>query len=114
MPGLDTRHNKRPVYWWNDDIVRSRKKANAVRRRYTRGKRRCRGQCAETIQLREQLATARAELRNKIRKAKNKAWDELVATLDADPWERLYKIIIKKIRENTGAEKMDREALDKI
>lgn len=33
-----------------------------------------------------------------IRKAKAKAWDEHLLTLNSDPWGRLYKTVMNKLR----------------
>ncbi|EFN66747.1 hypothetical protein EAG_00344, partial [Camponotus floridanus] len=33
-----------------------------------------------------------------IRRAKNKAWEELIAFLDEDRWGRPYKLVLRKLR----------------
>jgi len=48
-----------------------------------------------------ELREARRNLRRTIKKAKMKAWRELLATLEADPWGRPYKIVFKKVQEGS-------------
>lgn len=64
----------------------------------TRARRRCRGRDGDTEETRTELRRARAELRGAIRKTKDKAWGELLSTLEADPWGRPYRMATRKLR----------------
>lgn len=48
--------------------------------------------------LREDYRQAKYALCYAINNAKNNSWDELLKTLDRDPWGRLYKIVRKKLK----------------
>jgi hypothetical protein len=37
-------------------------------------------------------------MRQAIRKVKTKSWEELLNSLDADPWRRPYKLVLGKLR----------------
>lgn len=40
-------------------------------------------------------------VKDEIRKAKNCAWRELIATLDEDPWGLPYKLVLKKLKRSS-------------
>jgi hypothetical protein len=46
----------------------------------------------------EAYRAARYLMRQAIRKAKAKSWEDLLTSLDADPWERPYKMVFGKLR----------------
>jgi len=50
------------------------------------------------LDLRQELREARRSLRRAINSAKVRAWKELLQTLDADPWDRPYQMVIKRMR----------------
>ncbi|XP_011684680.1 PREDICTED: uncharacterized protein LOC105448019 [Wasmannia auropunctata] len=91
-------HHNRPVYWWNAEIAELRKECVRLRRRVTRGRRRHR---AAVPPLEAELAQARGALRKAIKEAKNRAWAELLAEVNKDPWGRAYKIVTGKMRPRT-------------
>jgi hypothetical protein len=41
---------------------------------------------------------ARRPLQRAIKEAKRRAWDELLTTLDSDPWGRPYRLVLNKLR----------------
>jgi hypothetical protein len=41
---------------------------------------------------------AQRPLQRAIKEAKRRAWDELLATLDSDPWVRSYRLVLNKLR----------------
>lgn len=59
------------------------------------------------------LKECRKDVRRAIGKAKREAWNELLSSLDRDPWGRPYKIVLNKIKqESIGiCEKME---IDKV
>ncbi|RLU25667.1 hypothetical protein DMN91_001824 [Ooceraea biroi] len=87
---------RRTVYWWNPAVDIQRKRCIRARRMFLRAKRR-----KERIS-RERFDEAlngyreeRRKLRIEIETAKRKAWEELLETLEKDPWGRPYQKIGK-------------------
>jgi hypothetical protein len=46
----------------------------------------------------ETYREARRSLKRAIGESKKRAWNELQATLDSDPWRRLYRVVLNKLR----------------
>lgn len=92
---------RRQVYWWTQDIAQLRRDCAAARRQYTRHRRR-RRITADSAAIEEALhaayAASKKTLRDAIRRAKDRARQELLATLDADPWGRPYRMVRNKLR----------------
>lgn len=77
------------VYWWNDDISETRR---ACIRWYRKWKRETRKNNVETANdAQGKYRDNRKELRKLIRKSKRSAWQELILTIDKDPWGMPYK-----------------------
>lgn len=83
---------RRAAYWWTEEIAELRRASVRARRLYTRScKRRGVGGDEErTAELLKDLRAARRFLSNAIREVKVRAWDEQLASLERDPWRRLY------------------------
>ena len=69
-----------------------------ARRRYTRSRRRRREDEATVARLYKAYREARRPLQRAINEAKRRAWGEFLASLDADPWGRPYKMVLNKLR----------------
>jgi len=69
-----------------------------ARRRYTRCRRRRRGDATTEGTLYEAYREAKKSLQRAIAKAKARAWEELLKTLERDPWGRPYRIVCNKLR----------------
>jgi len=67
------------------------------RHRYTRCRRRRHSE-AEAAALHTAYKEAKKALQRAIKRAKDKAWAELLETLNEDPWGRPYLIVRKKLR----------------
>lgn len=87
---------RRAAYWWTEEIAELRRTSVNARRRFTRERRR--GPSESVDEALEGYREARKSLSAAIRKAKAKAWDEQLLTLDSDPWGRPYKIVMNKMR----------------
>lgn len=74
----------RQVYWWSRDIAALREERNVLRRLYTRSQRKCYRDEEMEAQL-YGYREAKAALQLAIRKAKIRAWDELLEALEEDP-----------------------------
>lgn len=86
--------SRRSIYWWNEEIAQLRHTAI----KWSRKIRRRRGTVEEQEAAIEEYRNARRDLRYSIRKAKSQAWDELLLTLQEDPWGRPYRIVLNKLR----------------
>ncbi|XP_025157023.1 uncharacterized protein LOC112589129 [Harpegnathos saltator] len=100
MPRTGRAPPRRSVYWWSPEIDSLRARCNTVRSRYADARRKQSGgsDTAATAALGEAYREARRGLTKAIEGAKAKAWAELLATLDADPWGRPYKMVRNKLR----------------
>lgn len=98
MPRVATRPAKRQVFWWSEEIAELRKACVAYRRRYARHRRRRNRNPALDEQFYEPYRAAKKILKTAIMKAKEEARNELLRSLDRDPWGRPYKNIRAKIR----------------
>lgn len=84
------------IYWWNDTIAECRRVSIAARRQLTRC--RCRGTDEEISVKKQTYKKAKKKLKLEIKKAKNHAWNELIFTINEDPWGLPYKIVLNKLR----------------
>ncbi|XP_020295613.1 uncharacterized protein LOC109860741 [Pseudomyrmex gracilis] len=99
MPRSRGPPNQRSVYWWTDKIANLRIECVRPRNRYTRARRRKTGDvAARAAEAYAGYPAACKALRTSVAKAKAKAWDELLETIDADSWERPYKLVMGKIQ----------------
>lgn len=99
------------AYWWSETIAEARRTTIARRRLWKES----RGMENEVI-LREEYRQARYELCAAINKAKSGAWDELIRSLDRDPWGRPYKIVRNKLKKwaPPKTETMEPEFLNEV
>lgn len=89
---------KTQVYWWNSVIADMRKACTLARRKWQRMKRN-RNRIQEEIDNMElQYREVRHKLRKEINMSKSKAWEELVKSINDDPWGLPYKVVLNKLR----------------
>lgn len=84
------RSSRRSVFWWNDTIADLRRTCLAKRRRAQRNN-------SDEAALVAYKA-ARKELRNAIKRSKERCWGELCEMVDRDPWGLPYKLVRQKLR----------------
>jgi len=89
--------NRKAAYWWSEDLAALRKRCNKARRKLTRYRRRAYTCEEEEAVLRSIYKQQKAALNLAIRRAKAKAWDELLESVDGDPWGRPYLLVRKKL-----------------
>ncbi|XP_046976621.1 uncharacterized protein LOC124542774 [Vanessa cardui] len=98
MPRAKPLPPRRRVYWWQPELRQLRRACVAARRQYAR----CRRRRVRDHNLEAALYTAYREacvtLQKAISRAKEEAWREWLATLDADPWGRPYRLVRQKLR----------------
>lgn len=103
------------MYWWNATIADLRSEATTkAQRKWTRSRRR--EQAEEIERKRAEYRRAKKDLKREIAKAKNKAWKELILTIDDDPWGLPYKIVLNRLRRANPSltETMEEEILDQV
>jgi len=105
---------KKALYWWNEQIAETRRRAGRIKRQLTKMKRR--GREEEAVGLRENLRKVKKEMKALIRDAKEKAWTEFVETLNKDPWARPYKLVMGRLKPWTPpiTETLEPEAVERI
>ncbi|XP_033361686.1 uncharacterized protein LOC117239977 [Bombus vosnesenskii] len=84
--------------------------------RYTRSRRRRRVDEDTVARLYEAYSEARRLLQRAMKEAKWRAWGELLASLNSDPWRRAYKLVLNKLRPRAPplTESMDPRFLDEV
>jgi len=98
--------NRKSTYWWSNVIEEKRNISKLARRKWQREKRRggsdrvSSGDEAERIARIEEFKIAKKELRREINRAKHKAWQELIESIDEDPWGLPYKMVLGKLRKS--------------
>ncbi|XP_011871632.1 PREDICTED: uncharacterized protein LOC105564109, partial [Vollenhovia emeryi] len=92
---------RRAAYWWSEEIEELRRSSVAARRAVLRARRRRRTTQAEEDRLLEEFRQKRKALRTAIKLAKERAWNDLIQSLDTDPWGRPYRLVMNRL--NSGA-----------
>ncbi|XP_071581984.1 uncharacterized protein [Temnothorax nylanderi] len=105
------RDRKRSTYWWNSEIARLRKRTIAARRVWSRS--RHRDSPEDVAHKRAVFILANREFKLEIRKAKTQSWQELILTLDDDPWGLPYKIVLNRLRRSAPGLSITLESCDR-
>ncbi|XP_020297440.1 uncharacterized protein LOC109861979 [Pseudomyrmex gracilis] len=90
---------KRQTYWWNSNLIEMRRKCISLRRKLVRYRRLKNLVDAEIS--RTALRDAQRALRAAIAEAKKIAWQELISTLNEDPWGRPYRAVMLRLKTST-------------
>ena len=96
MPRSRRRRQRQEVYWWTAEIGGLREAAFRIRRSLKRCRRRLPPDFEEEDRLVEEYRTAKKALQLAIHESKARAREELLASLDRDPWGRPYRVARKK------------------
>jgi len=97
IPRIRALPARKSVYWWSLKIAKLRATCVRERHRYTRCRRR-RHTEAEAAALHVAYKETKKAPQRAIKRAKDKAWAELLETLNDDPWKRPYLIVRKRLR----------------
>lgn len=96
---------RRSAYWWSETLSELRRVAGTARRRFQRTRRRAgredtpNGPARDEVEeAYEALREARRAFGRGIAAAKARAWEELLLTVDGDPWGRPYKFVLSRFR----------------
>ncbi|XP_037874346.1 uncharacterized protein LOC119630099 [Bombyx mori] len=99
MPRIRALAPKRRVHWWTEEIASQRRLCDVSRRAYQRyRRRRTHRDPDEEDRLYEVYRMAIRALRVAIGEAKEAAWNDLLASLDCDPWGRPYRLARNVLR----------------
>lgn len=82
---------KKCNYWWNEEISRLRKETAKSRRNAQRARTRGR---SDATHLSEVYKASKKKLARAVKANKERCWREFRATLDRDPWGRLYVAVM--------------------
>ncbi|KMQ87838.1 gag-pol polyprotein [Lasius niger] len=96
-PRIGPRRPRRKAYWWQESVANLRILCIRARRLWQRAKRRMRSSVVIS-DLGKKYKTARKDLRLEINRLKAKAWQELIESIDKDPWGLPYKLVLGKLR----------------
>lgn len=113
-PLVSSINKRRQMYWWSEEIYELRRNSVRARRRWTKSKKKNNDLCVTNF--RNEYKQAKKRLRNAIRRSKNKAWYELISSIERDPWGLPYKLVMGKLRRTspTLAETLDLGELDAL
>lgn len=100
-----------PNVWWNNEIKDLRCEVNKYRRRFQRARKKGKTNAEE---LEEKYKHAKKMLKCKISNSKTKAWIELCETLNKDPWGKLYKYVMDRVRNKAPIPTLGESAAKKI
>lgn len=96
-PRVGPRRPRRSAYWWSESVAILRTACIRARRTWQRAKRRQRS-LAVITELGVSYKTARKNLRLEINRLKAKVWQELLDSVDKDPWGLPYRLVLGKLR----------------
>lgn len=107
--------HRTPVYWWTKEIGELRSACNYRKRELKRTEARRRG-CSSDVppQELEAFRDARRALRTAIKRSKGKCWDQLLTTVDKDPWGKPYKLVLQKLGGPPPTLRMEKESVEHI
>lgn len=110
MPKLrNGNSNRKPVFWWNEEIANRRRECVQHRRRYTRARAHSEAE-AERAEYKE----ARKRLQYSIFESKRKLWEELRENVNENPWGTGYKLVMKKLGAKKPTPLMNQEHMENI
>ncbi|KAL0818000.1 hypothetical protein ABMA28_008542 [Loxostege sticticalis] len=98
MPRSHRPPPKKAVYWWSTDLEDLRVACLGALRSYRRYRRRAQGHAEEEDRLYAAYCDAKKVLRAAIGAAKDAAREEMLESLNEDPWGRPYKAVRNKLR----------------
>lgn len=88
------------IYWWNEEIRQSRRRAIAARRAWCRCRRRLNDDDPHYLTVYACYKKSKRDLKKLIKKAKGAAWRELILSINEDPWGLPYKLVLSKLRKS--------------
>jgi len=112
-PRIFARGSRRHVYWWCDEVESQRRLTIRARRNYSKA--RSRGDADATDSAHQIYKRNKAVLKREIARAKERAWADLLALIDEDPWGTPYRVIVKRLTGGVNlTETLERDVLDRL
>lgn len=97
-PRTGKRTPRETMYWWSEEIADLRRVSIRARREWSRTKRR--GPANITTEKQAAYRLAKKKLGSAIRGAKTKAWNDLLLSIDEDPWGLPYRLVLGRLRKS--------------
>ncbi|XP_035723753.1 uncharacterized protein LOC118442357 [Vespa mandarinia] len=110
VPKNGTKWQRRPVYWWTNEIADLRKKCLRLRRLAQRAKR----SDHDAAPLAADYQAAMKALKRTIKASQRRCWKELCLDVDQNPWGLGYQIVTIKLGTNTQGIPQDARTLENI
>lgn len=109
-PGLPRKN----VFWWGENIVTCRTNCIKAMRKWTKSKRR--NNLEEIQECRMNYIDEKKILRKAIKMAKKKAWQDLIESVDSEPWKLPYRIVLKRLKRISPGltETLDKGVLNRL
>ncbi|XP_070162482.1 uncharacterized protein [Polyergus mexicanus] len=113
---IGPRSPKSQAYWWQDSVAVIRRRCLRARRSWQRAKRRRSCAQEEVVALGAIYKKLRKDLRTEISRLKSAAWQELLESIDGDPWGLPYRIVLSKLRTAAPGltETLDPDTLERL
>lgn len=89
---------RKACHWWTDEIAGLRREAMNKRKQWQHARRRRFCSIEELNELANNYRAAKKALRKEIGRAKRVAWQELINTVESDPWGMPYRLVLKKLQ----------------
>lgn len=86
------------MYWWNNNIAELRHISIKARREWSRIKKR--GSPEMVAEKQAIYRSAKKNLGMKIKKAKTNAWNDLLNSINRDPWGLPYRLVLGRLRKS--------------
>ncbi|KAI5731333.1 hypothetical protein M8J77_008370 [Diaphorina citri] len=102
FPQKSTSSKRKPVYWWNEEIVNLRKQCSVIRRSLVRRNARRDRNLEEIEALKREYYTKKKNLRVAITQSQSLAWKKLCDELNDNIWGTGYKIVCKRFASPTA------------
>lgn len=107
---------KKAAYWWSSTITEIRKSSQKARRKWQKSKAKRDKDLNLILELEEAYRDLKKQLVKAIRNAKVQAWQELIDSIERDPWGLPYRIVLKKLKRSTpsATETMDINTVNQV
>nr|XP_046491128.1 uncharacterized protein LOC124223329 [Neodiprion pinetum] len=86
--------HRKSVHWWTDEVAELRRACIRTRRRMTRRDHTLRAGSLWEAEYKE----AKRKLREGIKAAKARAWQDLISAVETDPWGLPYRMVFNRLR----------------
>lgn len=96
-----TKIKRSQTYWWSCAIAELRTTCKNARKKWQRCKRRRRATREQIAEAEVSYREVRILLRNEINRSKARAWEELIQSINDDPWGLPYRVVLKRLKRSS-------------